>query len=109
MKKCKYCDWEGALPVAHLAECQFAPEEAREMTKMMLAASEKQKGKVTCCALRKKILCKPIQVPTELCGIEDSAVLDVATFDQHEGIDVITFRWCPWCGKPWARTGAVVS
>lgn len=108
MKTCKFCDWVGDKPVLHLSECQHAPEEARESAREVLKETARRKDAVACCPLRKKILFKPFQIPTELCGVDDSAVLDVMTFDQVEGIDILCPRFCPWCGKPWVTTGMVI-
>lgn len=62
----------------------------------------------TCCRLRAKVALFPMTIPEEICGVPSAELADVMLFDQKSplGKPVITFRFCPWCGKPWTRTGS---
>jgi hypothetical protein len=60
--------------------------------------------------MRRKIYVQGmINLPEELCGVKDSAVVDFMVWDAKSpfGRPMLCFKFCPWCGKPWERTGAV--
>lgn len=61
-----------------------------------------------CCRLRAKVALFPVAIPEQLCGVPSSELADVMVFDEKSpgGKPLITFRFCPWCGKPWTRTGS---
>lgn len=56
----------------------------------------------TCCPYRRKIVIGILAVlPEEVCGVKDSELADVVTFDKsRNGNPIIEVRYCPWCGKP---------
>jgi hypothetical protein len=62
-----------------------------------------------CCLMRKKIALTPYSLPQELCGVSDAEIADFLVFDvkSPNGRPVLTFRFCPWCGKPWKTTGMI--
>lgn len=65
---------------------------------------------VGCCKLRTKILLAPAVLEEEECGVPDSELADVMVFEKSpHGRPMITFRFCPWCGKPWERTGKTIE
>ena len=65
--------------------------------------------KLVCCAMRRKIALTPYSLPEEMCGVSDAEVADFLIFDlkSPNGRPVLTFRFCPWCGKPWKTTGEI--
>ena len=66
-------------------------------------------SEVACCRLRQKIIVNGFfTLPEETCGIPDSEIADVLTFDKSpRGRPVVAFRYCPWCGKHWEVSGAI--
>lgn len=62
-----------------------------------------------CCSMRKKIALTPYSLPEEVCGVSDAEVADFLIFDMKSpnGRPVLTFRFCPWCGKPWKVSGQI--
>ena len=62
-----------------------------------------------CCTMRKKILLTPYSRPEDVCGVSDAEVADFLIFDMKSptGRPVLTFRFCPWCGKPWKLSGQI--
>lgn len=64
---------------------------------------------VVCCPMRKKIVLTPYSLPENVCGVSDAEVADFLIFDMKSpsGRPVLTFRFCPWCGKPWKVTGQI--
>jgi hypothetical protein len=59
--------------------------------------------------MRKKIVLTPYSLPEDACGVSDVEVADFLIFDvkSPNGRPVLTFRFCPWCGKPWKVTGQI--
>ena len=58
--------------------------------------------------MRHKVVFSLLTLPPEMCNIPDSVVADFMTWDKSEkGRPVVTFKFCPWCGAPWARTGEI--
>ncbi len=59
--------------------------------------------------MRKKIVLTPYSLPQDVCGVSDAEVADFLVFDvkSPNGRPVLTFRFCPWCGKPWKTTGQI--
>lgn len=65
-------------------------------------------GEVVCCAMRRKVIFQGVlNVPAEACGIPDSATADFMVWDSDSKRPTVTFRFCPWCGKPWERLGEI--
>lgn len=65
---------------------------------------------IICCPLRAKILLQPLCLTEEACGVADSEMVDVMTFEKStNGRPVITFKFCPWCGKKWELSGRIVE
>lgn len=109
MRQCPFCDAEVDHVVRHVAGCPEAPEEVRAHAATTVASrDEYAKLPSPCCKLRKKILLLPTVFHERDCGIADSEILDVMTFEQVNNIDAITFNFCPWCGKPWVQMGVKV-
>jgi hypothetical protein len=74
------------------------------------------KPEVKCCEMRIKVpLVLAPSLPEEVCGINDSVMADFVRYDlagpkkECDGLrmPVLSFRFCPWCGKPWVPTGEV--
>lgn len=62
-----------------------------------------EQGPQTCCLVRRKIVVGIIAVlPEDLCGVPDTELADVLRFDIESpcGKPVLSFLYCPWCGKP---------
>lgn len=106
---CKHCDQEViGDPIEHVASCQHIPEEGRAQARQVLDARKAYASQEACCPLRKKILVHFSMSPKELCGVDDSAVADVMTFERFLGKNVLQPRFCMWCGAPWTVRGLKV-
>lgn len=59
------------------------------------------------CNMRKKIALTPTVFTEASCGVADVELADFMVFDKvtSTGKKVISFRFCPWCGKPWHWQG----
>lgn len=97
---CKHYGKETSDPLGHL-ECQEAIDEAKQ--DVIDLRERYRKMPLACCKLRKKIAISLMMLPESICGIPDSEVLDVLTFEKVDGLDGVQPRFCPWCGKPWGR------
>jgi hypothetical protein len=65
--------------------------------------SEEPTPPQTCCPYRRKVLVGILKVLTvDECGIPDADLADVMRFDvaSPTGKPVLSFLYCPWCGKP---------
>lgn len=103
-----FCHEDTDEPIQHLKDCVQAPEEARGEAQKVWDSRVAYCAVQVCCKLRKKILLKPVKLSKELCGIDDSELLDVMTFNKAHDKNEIQFRFCPWCGIPWIVTGISV-
>lgn len=67
--------------------------------------------KSPCCRMRLKVELVPVFLPEERCGVSSSEVADFVIWDEKspQGKAVASFRFCPWCGVPWKRSGVYVE
>lgn len=64
-------------------------------------------AKETPCLMRRKIALVPSVLPADLCGVSDVVLSDFMHFDKvtPTGKKVLSFKFCPWCGKPYHWQG----
>lgn len=61
-----------------------------------------------CCQMRVKMIVMPGPYFSEAkCGIPDSVLADFILLGEStpSGKSIISFKFCPWCGKPYVRDG----
>lgn len=114
-KQCPGCGMRAELTpnefLRHVVACEEVTDEGKSFAVKALALREKKANEpVVCCKLRKKVAVLVELLSEESSGVPDSELLDVMTFEKSEhGRPVVTFRFCPWCGVKWVRTGAIVE
>ena len=105
---CQFCheELEQSEALKHIADCQHAPEEIRTHVQSVIASRKAYaEAPIIYCKMRKKVRMRPFVYNIEDCGISDAEMADFMTFEQFQGVEVIMPKFCPWCGKPWKRTG----
>ena len=67
-----------------------------------MSESEPGPAAQTCCPMRRKVVVGILAVlPEDRCGVGDAELADFLRFDLESpsGSPVLSFRFCPWCGK----------